>query len=206
MFVILQAHSFGQDYYIIMFSRIVHTLCALLLIYGCRSQAEPFETKLAGYTINLPVTSGEIRAKYPNAKESLFVYLTETTSDMDVEWRFNQSIYNPKSQAYAIIVTLRNKAHQMDSIRTALEAQYKKPFEPLLTPKHLGKYEYYEKDSTLGVLQVNEHVQLSIHRRKIWPLSGYQYTKDVVVSICYGLTDEQKERFAMKQGDIQPRD
>lgn len=139
--------------------------------------------------------------------ETHLTHLTDTTTKgVQVVWRFENSLMDKRSQPHGVIIRLGNKADKLDSIKGAFEKLYQLPFQPLLHPKHLGKYEYYETDSTLGVMQINEDVQLSVSRRKIWPAGGYQFTNDVLIAICYGRTDTEKERFAMKQGDIHVRD
>lgn len=177
----------------------------ILLIIGCVHKPQPFQIALAGYNIRFPVTSKELRSKHPNAVESLLEFLTDKTKDVETVWRFENSIRDPRSQPYGVLITMRNKSHKMDSMRTALENKYHQSFQPLLHPQHLGKNEYYEPDSTLIVMQINDDVQLSISQRKIWPHGRYQFTNDVVISICYNLDTTEKERFAMKQGDVRSR-
>ncbi|GAB3643433.1 hypothetical protein [Spirosoma arcticum] len=183
-----------------------HLIFVLTLFASCRHEPQPFQASLAGYSIQFPTTSKELRNRYPNAVETLLIFLKDTTQNVQVVWRFENSIRDPRSQPYGVSVTLKNKGHKMDSIRTALETQYAQSFEPLTRPQHLGEYEYHEQDSSLGVMQINDDVQLSINRRKVWPQGGYKFTNDVVVSICYNLDVTERERFAMKQGDIRNRD
>ncbi|QMW03444.1 hypothetical protein [Spirosoma foliorum] len=178
-----------------------------MLVLSCQTKHLPFETNVASCTIQFPITSHELRNRYPNAVESLSAELTDTTRDVQVVWRFNDLIQDPRSQPYGVLITLRNKGPKMDSIRTAFEKQYHKSFQPLTRPQHLGKYEYYESDSTLVVMEINDEVQLSINQRKVFPHNtGNQFMNDVVISICYNLDTTKKERFAMKQGEIRIRD
>ena len=183
-----------------------HLIFVLTLFASCRHEPQPFQASLAGYSIQFPSTSKELRNKYPNATESLLIYLRDTTQDVRVAWRFENSVRDAQSQPYGVLITLKNKGYKMDSIRTALETQYGKSFKPLTRPQFLDKYEYYEQDPSLGVMQINDDVQLSINRRKVWPQGGYKFTNDVVVSICYNLDATERERFAMEQGDIRNLD
>ncbi len=177
-----------------------------VLITACRHQPEPYQITLAGYTIQFPVTSEELHRHYPKAAESLANRLTDTTESVKIVWRFNDFVHDPKSQPYGVLITLKNKSYATDSIRNRLEELCQQPFKTLKTPRYMDKSEYYEVDSSLGVMQVNRDVQLSVNRKKVWPAGGYQFTNDVIISIGYNLDDAQKERFALKQGDIHVRD
>ena len=157
----------------------------LTLFAGCRHEPQPFQATLAEYSIEFPITSSELRNRYSNAEETLLVFLKDTTQDVRVVWRFENSIRDPRSQPYGVLITLKNKGYKVDSIRRALETQYAQSFEPLIRPEHLDEYEYYEQDPSLGVMQINDDVQLSINGKKVWPQGGYKFTNDVVVSICY---------------------
>jgi hypothetical protein len=178
----------------------------LSLMTACRHQPKPYQIKLAGYVIQFPVTSKELHRRYPQAAESLSNRLTDTTKSVQIVWRFNDFVHDTKSQPYGVVITLKNKSYAIDSIRTKLEGLCQQPFKPLTMPRYMNKLEYYEPDPSLSVMQINDDVQISINKRKIWPDGGYQFTNDVVISICYNLDAEQKERFAMKQGDIHPDD
>jgi len=186
--------------------KISYLLVFSTLIISCFSKPVSYAVGIGEYQIQFPITSGELQTRYPNAKQTLSAYLTDTSENIQVVWHFEGFVQDKKSQPYGVIIRLKNKADKLDSIRGAFEKLYQMPFQPILQPKHLGKYEYYEKDSTLAVMQINEDVQLSMSRRKIWPAGGYQFTNDVLIAICYGRTDTEKERFAMKQGDIRVRD
>lgn len=183
-----------------------YLLWVFLILISCQSKPLPFDIVLAGYTVRFPSTAGEVCSRFPNARESLIAYLIEETPHIKLEWRFDGSIYEPRSQLYGVLMTLRNQPNKIDSIRAALEKHYNLSFTPLHKPQHLGKYEYYQPDSTLSVLDINDDIQLSIHRRMIWPIEGAAYTNDVIVAISYGLNAEKKERFAIKQGNILPPD
>lgn len=181
-------------------------LTTIALITSCFSKPVSFSVRIAGYQIHFPVTSGELQDRYPEAKQTHSAYLTDTIKNVQIVWRFEGFVQDKRSQPYGVIIKLANKADKLDSIKGAFEKLYQLPFQPLIYPKHLGKYEYYEKDPSLGVMSINNDVQLSVSRRKIWPAGGYQFTNDVLIAICYDLDDTEKERFAMKQGDIRPRD
>ncbi|WP_460982935.1 hypothetical protein [Spirosoma fluminis] len=146
-----------------------------------------------------------MKRKYPNAVESLD-HLTDTTKQAQVVWRFNSAVSDPRSHPYGVLITLKDKSIKFDSLKAALGKEFQKPFEALFSPEHMGEYEYYEKDPSLGVLQVTDEIQLSLSKGKFWPGTTYLYNDDIVISLCYGLSSAQKERFALKQGDIYPRD
>ncbi len=173
---------------------------------GCRHQPKPYQITLAGYAIQFPVTSEELHRRYPQAVESLANRLTDTAKSVQIVWRFNSFVREPKNQPYGVLITLKNKGHAIDSIKTRLEQLCQQPFTPLTTSRYMSRFEYYEPDPSLGVIRVNEDVQVSINRRKIWPAGGYQFTNDVVISICYNVDDIQKERFVLRQGEIYPDD
>jgi hypothetical protein len=189
-----------------MISRIICCLFILTLIGGCGRPPQPFQLTLEGHEVQFPTTASALCAAHPDIEESLLGFMTKTYPESRFQWRFRHSIKDPKSQPHGVLITLINKADRMDSLRTFFENKYHLPFEPWKEPKHLGKYEYYEPDSTLRIMQVNDDVQLAISRRKIWPHSGYQYTDDVIISISYDLSETEQERFAVKQGDIHVRD
>lgn len=181
-------------------------VAGLWLITGCRHQPTLYQINLAGYAIRFPVTSGELHHRYPKAVESLSNRLTDTTETVQIVWRFDNFIRDAKSQPYGALINLKNKGYAIDSLKTQLEELCQQRFKPLTAPRYMNKSEYYEPDSSLGVMPVNDDVQLSVSKRKIWPAGGYQFTNDVVISICYNLDDAQNERFALKQGDIHIRD
>ncbi|WP_247232214.1 hypothetical protein [Telluribacter sp. SYSU D00476] len=189
-----------------MASRISYCFFILTLIGGCVHQPQPFQIALAGYDIQFPITVSDLRASHTDLKESLSAFLTKTSPESEVTWRFKFSVNDPRSQPYGVLITLKNKADKIDSIRTFIENKYHLSFEPLKEPKHLGKYEYYEPDSTLRIMQVNKDVQLAISRKKVWPDGKYQFTDDVVIYISYNLSEIEKERFVLKQGEIRALD
>jgi hypothetical protein len=189
-----------------MVSKSSYCIFILTLIGGCGHQPQPFQLALAGYDIQFPITVSELRNSHTDLKESLSILLTKTNPESEITWRFKHSVNDPGSQPYGVLITLKNKADKIDSIRTFIENKYHLSFEPFKEVKHLGKYEYYEPDSTLRIMQVNKDVQLAISRRKVWPNGKYQFTDDVVIYISYNLSEVEKERFVLKQGTIRALD
>ncbi len=177
--------------------------CSFWLLLACTNgRVEKFQIKLADYHIKFPITSGELKATYPEAKESHLIFLTDSNQSVRVTWLFEQSLLDSKRDSYGLLMTLKEKGQSIDSVRSEIEGIIHQQFKPLTIPKHLGKNEYFEPDSSLKVIHL-KGVQIAVQRRKIWPTSGYKYTNDVIVSVCYNRTAEEEERFVFKQGRIQ---
>ncbi|WP_375446462.1 hypothetical protein [uncultured Fibrella sp.] len=185
--------------------RVIH-LCNLWLLLACtEGKVEKFQINLADYHIKFPITSEELQAAYPKAKESHLVFLTDSNQAVRVTWLFEQSLLDSKRDSYGLIMTLEEKGQSIDSVRSAIASRFHQQFESLTIPKHLGNDEYFEPDSSLKVMHL-KGVQIAVQRRKIWPTYGYKYTNDVVISICYNRTIKEEERFVFKQGRIHEDD
>jgi hypothetical protein len=118
---------------------------------------------------------------------------------------FENSTRDLNSQPYGVIISIRDKGNKMDSIRKAFENRYHQVFQPLKRPKHMGPNEFFEPDSTLLVMAVNQDVQLSITKKNVWSKSGYlgvDYIEDIVISIGYNLDASERERFVLRRGEI----
>jgi hypothetical protein len=147
----------------------------------------------------------ELQKTYPYAKESLFSRLTDTTRNTKAVWMFESSTRDLNSKPYGVIISLRDKGNKMDSIRRVFENRYHQVFHPLKRPKHIGSNEFFEPDSTLLVMAINQDVQLSITRKNVWSKSGYlgvDYVEDIVISIGYNLDASERERFVLRRGEI----
>lgn len=176
-----------------------------ILSSSCVQQPKPFQIGINAYTIRFPITFFELQKTYPYAEESLFSRLTDTTRNTKVVWMFENSTRDLNSQPYGVIISIRDKGNKIDSVRRALENRYNQVFQPLKRPKHMGPNEFFEPDSTLLVMTVNQDVQLSITKKNVWSKSGYlgvDYIEDIVISIGYNLDASERERFVLRRGEI----
>jgi hypothetical protein len=173
----------------------------------CRENSTiPFQLNLSKYKLRFPTTASDVKRQYPKAKESNAVFLSDSTDGVDVRWLFKESIRDLRKQPYGVIITLSEKGKSIDSLQKVFESEYKMPFKPLPNPTSLSRNEYFETDTSLRVMHPMRHVLLAIHRRKTWPTTGFKFTNDVIISICYRCSLKEEERFVFKQGRIQEDD
>lgn len=144
--------------------------------------------------------------------------LYDTTTRSSITWRFddgggNVGLRDPKNQPYGVLIKVKDGWQKIDSIRAGFEQLYHKSFVSLI-PTNLSRYEWVStgKQDKIVVMYINEDVQLSIRRAYTWPPINphgntySQLTNDVIISICYNLDGTQRERFALREGEIHPDD
>lgn len=185
--------------------RLYISLCSIFFAISCQKEPQPFRIKVAGHDIHFPTTSQILRRQHPNIISSQNIFLEDTTQHSRAVWKFKNSSESLGSEPYGVLVSFFGKGQRMDSVQKFFEKQFDQVFKRQTTANRLDKYEYYEPDSSPRIMQVNDDVQLSLSRRNVWPVGLDALTENVIVSICYGLTAEEQERFAFKQ-EIRKRD
>ena len=99
-----------------------------LLLWNCKP--EPIHTELAGYSIRFPITAYAPSKEYPDSYTSGYSKFVDSTQTVKAEWPFNawgnRRNHDPANTPFGVVIFLKNKSSQFDSVKTALEQRYRK--------------------------------------------------------------------------------
>lgn len=161
----------------------------------------PVHTQLAGYTIQLPITVAQLSQEYKQGFTSHLDKFIDSTQTTRAEWWFDdwggKGNQKPTNQAYGVNIFLKNKADQLDSVKTALEHYYSQPLKPLVITKLNTKGSYPGVYTCL----IDGHNLLVLKKATQYePWSQYNCIR---ISVGYNLNTRQQELFAILDGRIE---
>ncbi|UFH56091.1 hypothetical protein [Spirosoma sp. KNUC1025] len=107
---------------------------------------------------------------------------------------------DPGNEPYGVVILLKGKGYQLDSVKAALEVQFKKRLNPLTINKLEGNFDKISPPIYACHINGDAIVLLTKaanHRGDSW--SEYNSLR---ISIGYNLTKEEEELFAVTSGGI----
>lgn len=172
------------------------------LLWSCKPN--PIHTELAGYTIQFPITVAELQKEYLNGYTLGYSKFIDSTQSTRAEWQFNAwgsgGNHDPKNESYGIIIYLKNKDNQLDSVKTALEQQYKQSLQPLTFEKLQG--DFTKIDPPLYACHINEETILILTKAVSYRGDSWSQYNSLRISIGYNLSKKEEELFALTSGGI----
>lgn len=183
-------------------------ICLLLsgvtnvLLFGC--QPEPIHTELAGYTIEFPVTIAELQRQYLHGYKFMDHKFIDSTQSIRAEWQFNvwgsSGNHDPKNEPYGVVIYLKNKGNQLDSVKTALETQYKQSLKPLIIDKLEGNFT--KINPPIYVCHIGKETILVLTKAINYRGDPWSEYNSLRISLGYNLTKKEEELFALTSGGI----
>ncbi|WP_461094335.1 hypothetical protein [Spirosoma gilvum] len=162
------------------------------------------QTELAGYKLKFPNTIAELAKEYPNGQLSGYHKFIDSSQSAKAEWQFDSwsGSYDEdrRIHPYGVIISLKNKADQLDSLKTNLERQYNQPF-TLFTLKSAGK-ENYNLDPPIYSCQIAKGTILLLSKAVSDRGDSWSQYNSLRISVGYNLTEREEEMFALKSGEI----
>ncbi|MVM31855.1 hypothetical protein GO755_17535 [Spirosoma sp. HMF4905] len=178
-----------------------------VLALSCQQEPAPFETILAGYTIQFPKVAKQlIHSGYTTKDKIIYV---DSTRKLKIEWLFNpyefgeDTIYKlpDRRQAYGINIYLKNKGDRLDSVKAALERQYKQPMLPMTITK--TKDESHWRYGSAGYYcQIGSDAVLFLRTTSSPQGDPWHQFNSLRIAIGYGLSKAEQERFATTSGRV----
>jgi hypothetical protein len=180
--------------------KIINFLWLGSLTLGCKSEPEPFNTKLAGYEIHFPVMAYKVDTTIYHRFRWAHQY-GDSTESTKIVWLFDMyedgaaPVYGlpDKRQAYGVNIYLKNKATQMDSVIRALEVQFGKTMLPVIITDIQGE----SFNNNLGYsCQLNTNTTLFIREATCNQGDSWCQYNTLRICIGYNLKKDQLERLA----------
>ncbi|WP_420147976.1 hypothetical protein [Spirosoma sp.] len=168
-----------------------------LLLGSC--EPEPFQINLAGYSIQFPTTLGELQSLHPRGHKKYRSIFVDSSQAVKIEWWFdiwsNTGNQDPKNKPHGIVMFLKNKDPQFDSVKTALEQRFKQRLKPLVFTKLNGDF---SRVKPIYVCHINKDVFLVLTKSD----SFRSEPNSLRIAIGYNLTRKEEETFALLGGKI----
>ncbi len=180
---------------------------------GCRSDKAPvpFKANIAGIQVAFPVkVSKLIKDGYTLNRELGSQYIDSTGSTF-VAWLTDvygagddvlKGLPDPRS-AYGVNIYLKHKGYRLDSVRTALEQQFGKQFEPVQTT-HLRAV--WPIDQAGYKLVLNPSTTLFLRRATDCQGDHWGQYDTLRIAIGHNLSEEQQDHFAINAVRIEEDD
>ncbi|GAB2602032.1 hypothetical protein [Spirosoma areae] len=178
------------------------SVALLMGLWGCGP--DPIRTELVGYRIQFPITMMELQKAYPNG--SLFGHhnFIDSTASIRTEWQFDSwggaGRQDRRNQPYGVVIFLKNKGNQLDSLKMALEGQYKQSLKPLAIQKLEG--DFTRIDPPIYVCHINRETILALTKAVSYRGDRWSEYNSLRISIGYNLSKKEEELFALTSGDI----
>ncbi len=183
-------------------------VAGLISMYGCTSQ--PFSATIAGQHVQFPINADQLRRKgYAlNKWQSQYV---DSTESIRVGWLMgdgsvaSDSIYGLADHrtAFGVNLYLKHAGDKLDSIRSALEKQFDKQFRPV----ELVKISSEQLPRPWGErMDINDDIVLFIRPATADQGDHWSADNTVRIALCYKLSTDEEERFALSEQQIKKDD
>ncbi|GAB2559578.1 hypothetical protein GCM10027190_06760 [Spirosoma areae] len=147
----------------------------------------------------------ELQKQYPKGYPIEHYKFIDSSQSIMAEWWFdtwenNMGNHDPKSQPHGVVIFLKDKGNQLDSVKTALEQQYKQSLEPLEIHKLKG--DFTKINPPIYVCHINEGTILVLTKGATYRDDPWSQKNSLRISIGYNLSQKNEEFFALLGGDI----
>lgn len=180
---------------------------------GCNSDKTPvpFKAKVAGIQVAFPIKAGKLMKDGYTLASRFGSQYRDTTASTLVAWLTNEyeggddilkGLPDPRS-AYGVNIYLKHKGYRLDSVRTALEQQFGKQFEPVQTTHLRGLWSI---DKAGYKLVINPSTTLFLRRATDFQGDPWGQYDTLRIAIGYNLSEEQQDHFAINAVRIEEDD
>ena len=183
-------------------------IVGLISAYGCTSQ--PFSATIAGQHVQFPINADQLKQEgYAlNKWQSQYV---DSTESVRVGWLMSEgsiasdSVYGLADHrtAFAVNLYLKNAGSKLDSVRSALERQFTKQFKPVELVETTSEHSLKPWGERMDI---NDDVVLFIRPATAGQGDHWPADNTVRIALCYKLSADEQERFAVSEQRIKKDD
>ncbi|GAB3960663.1 hypothetical protein GCM10028805_58310 [Spirosoma harenae] len=123
----------------------------------------------------------------------------DSSQSARIEWQFDEwadaGNQERRSQPYGVVIFLKNKANQLDSLKTILEKQYRKSLKPMTIYSPKGEFMHF--DPQIYRCEITEGTSLILTKAARYRGDSWSQYNSLRISIGYNLNRQEEELFAV---------